>query len=120
MPFCLVAGAGFEPAIPRTRDYEPDSPQYLRSGSKPPIEEKVREARPLLAEYIEAPYPVLANGVLLLCFSDKDLLACETLSRPNNFKFLQQLGLELGIAKVLPVLLKRILEAASKSPEENS
>jgi len=33
----VVAGAGFEPAIPQARDYEPDdpSPQSVSRGSRP-------------------------------------------------------------------------------------
>jgi len=31
----VVAGAGFEPAIPRPRDYEPESAQKVSSDSKP-------------------------------------------------------------------------------------
>jgi hypothetical protein len=78
------------------------------------IIEKFRNHRPLILAYVEAAHPALADDVLLLFFSDGQEMAYETLSRPNNFKYLQQLGLELGISKVLPARLKTILEAVSK------
>ena len=53
---------------------------------------EVRQRRPLIQEYFRAAVPVsLSRNELLLAFPSEQTMAMETLLRPNNRKFIEQL-----------------------------
>jgi hypothetical protein len=82
--------------------------------------EKFRERRPLISSYVENALPVFIEDNLLFCLPDGADLAVETLSRPNNFKFLQEVGNELGCKRVVPMSLKRFFETAAIASKETA
>ena len=65
--------------------------------------DQVRERRPLILSWIEIATPLsLENGLLLIGFPTGNELAIESLSRPNNQKFIEDLLTEIlsGAAKI--------------------
>jgi DNA polymerase III subunit gamma/tau len=67
------------------------------------VMDQVRERRPLILSWIEIATPLsLENGLLLIGFPTGNELAIESLSRPNNQKFIEDLLTEIlsGAAKI--------------------
>jgi DNA polymerase III subunit gamma/tau len=78
---------------------KPDEPELVPTETAPDLNQiwidivtEVRKSRPLIQEYFAAAVPVsLLHNELRLGFGSQHVMAMETLMRPNNRKYIEQL-----------------------------